>query len=90
MPIGVNIGKTKVTLPEDAVADYAESARLVGPLAAFLVVNVSSPNTPGLRDLQAVESLRPILSTRRTASSRRSMKLQRPTESWQMADTRQA
>jgi len=62
VPIGVNIGKTKVTPPEDAVADYVESARLVGPLAAFLVVNVSSPNTPGLRDLQAVESLRPILA----------------------------
>jgi dihydroorotate dehydrogenase len=62
VPIGVNIGKTKATPPEDAVADYAESARLVGPLAAFLVVNVSSPNTPGLRDLQAVESLRPILA----------------------------
>jgi dihydroorotate dehydrogenase len=62
VPIGVNIGKTKVTPTEDAVADYAESARLVGPLAAFLVVNVSSPNTPGLRDLQAVASLRPILA----------------------------
>jgi dihydroorotate dehydrogenase len=62
VPIGVNIGKTKVTPAEDAVADYAESARLVGPLAAFLVVNVSSPNTPGLRDLQAVASLRPILA----------------------------
>jgi dihydroorotate dehydrogenase len=62
VPIGVNIGKTKVTPQEGAVEDYAESARLVGPLAAFLVVNVSSPNTPGLRDLQAVESLRPILA----------------------------
>ena len=62
VPIGVNIGKTKATPPEGAVADYAESARLVGPLAAFVVVNVSSPNTPGLRDLQAVESLRPILT----------------------------
>ena len=47
---------------ERAVDDYRESARLVGPLAAYLVVNVSSPNTPGLRDLQAVESLRPILA----------------------------
>jgi dihydroorotate dehydrogenase len=62
VPIGVNIGKTKVTPPEGAVDDYAESARLVAPLAAFLVVNVSSPNTPGLRDLQAVSSLRPILA----------------------------
>jgi dihydroorotate dehydrogenase len=62
VPIGVNIGKTKVTPPEGAAADYAESARLLGPLAAYLVVNVSSPNTPGLRDLQSVESLRPILA----------------------------
>lgn len=62
IPIGVNIGKTKRTAPADAVADYRASARLVGPLSSYLVVNVSSPNTPGLRDLQAVESLRPILS----------------------------
>lgn len=62
IPVGVNIGKTKTTPAADAVADYRASARLVGPLASYLVVNVSSPNTPGLRDLQAVESLRPILS----------------------------
>ncbi|QUR69795.1 quinone-dependent dihydroorotate dehydrogenase [Mycobacterium spongiae] len=62
IPIGVNIGKTKKTLAADAVADYRASARLVGPLASYLVVNVSSPNTPGLRDLQAVNLLRPILS----------------------------
>ena len=62
VPIGVNIGKSKVTPPEQAAADYAASARLLGPLATYLVVNVSSPNTPGLRDLQAVESLRPILA----------------------------
>lgn len=62
VPIGVNIGKTKVTPPELAPADYAESARPLGPLAAYLVVNVSSPNTPGLRDLQSVEALRPILA----------------------------
>ncbi|MCH9701301.1 MAG: quinone-dependent dihydroorotate dehydrogenase [Actinomycetia bacterium] len=62
VPIGVNIGKTKITPPERAADDYAESARLLGPLAAYLVVNVSSPNTPGLRDLQSVESLRPILA----------------------------
>lgn len=62
VPVAVNIGKTKATPPERAVEDYAESARLLGPLASFLVVNVSSPNTPGLRDLQAVQSLRPILA----------------------------
>ena len=62
VPIGANIGKTKVVEPQDAVEDYLISARLLGPLADFLVVNVSSPNTPGLRDLQAVSSLRPLLS----------------------------
>jgi len=62
VPIGVNIGKSKITPPEQAAQDYAASARLLGPLAAYVVVNVSSPNTPGLRDLQAVESLRPILT----------------------------
>ena len=60
--IGINIGKTKVTPAEHAVEDYRRSASVLGDLADFLVVNVSSPNTPGLRDLQAVESLRPILS----------------------------
>ena len=62
VPVGVNIGKSKITPAERAAEDYASSARLLGPLASYLVVNVSSPNTPGLRDLQAVESLRPILS----------------------------
>jgi dihydroorotate dehydrogenase len=59
--IGVNIGKTKVVEAKDAVADYVESARLLAPFASYLVVNVSSPNTPGLRDLQAVDELRPLL-----------------------------
>jgi dihydroorotate dehydrogenase len=62
VPLGVNIGKTKKTPADEAVEDYRASARLLAPLASYLVVNVSSPNTPGLRDLQAVESLRPILS----------------------------
>lgn len=60
--VGANIGKSKVTPLQDAVADYATSARHVARWADYLVVNVSSPNTPGLRDLQNVESLRPILA----------------------------
>ena len=60
--IGVNIGKTKMVDPQHAVADYVESARLLTPFANYLVVNVSSPNTPGLRDLQAVDQLGPILA----------------------------
>lgn len=59
--LGINIGKSKLASSDEAVADYEKSAALLGPYADYLVVNVSSPNTPGLRDLQAVESLRPIL-----------------------------
>jgi dihydroorotate dehydrogenase len=62
VPIGVNIGKTKVVTEERAAADYVASTRLLGPLADYFVVNVSSPNTPGLRNLQAVELLRPLLA----------------------------
>lgn len=68
--IGVNIGKTKVTPAEHAAQDYAISAGALARYADYLVVNVSSPNTPGLRDLQAVEALRPILqATQRAATA---------------------
>lgn len=59
--IGVNIGKSKVTPVEDAAEDYRISAKLLAPLADYLAVNVSSPNTPGLRSLQSVAALEPIL-----------------------------
>jgi dihydroorotate dehydrogenase len=59
--LGVNIGKTKVVPEEHAVADYEKSTGMLAPHADYLVVNVSSPNTPGLRDLQAVEKLEPLL-----------------------------
>jgi dihydroorotate dehydrogenase len=65
--IGVNIGKTKVVPEEEAVADYVTSARLVADVADYVVVNVSSPNTPGLRNLQAADKLRPILTGVRAA-----------------------
>jgi dihydroorotate dehydrogenase len=71
--LGVNIGKTKVVPDDDQAAveaDYEKSARLLSPYADYLVVNVSSPNTPGLRDLQAVERLQPLLEhVRRTADA---------------------
>jgi dihydroorotate dehydrogenase len=71
--VGVNIGKTKVVPADQAVDDYVESARLLAPYASYLVVNVSSPNTPGLRDLQAVDELRPLLTAVReiTESTKR-------------------
>jgi dihydroorotate dehydrogenase len=69
--LGVNIGKSKVVPEDDAAAvagDYTKSTRLLAPYADYLVVNVSSPNTPGLRNLQAVERLEPLLAAvRRTA-----------------------
>jgi dihydroorotate dehydrogenase len=66
--IGVNIGKNKDTSAADAPEDYRYCTELLAPLADYLVVNVSSPNTPGLRDLQQVESLRPILAAVLSAS----------------------
>ena len=65
--IGVNIGKTKAVPEDEAIADYVTSARLVADVADYVVVNVSSPNTPGLRDLQAVDRLRPLLAAVRAA-----------------------
>jgi len=59
--VGVNLGKSKVTPLEAAPAEYAALARTLAPYAAYLVVNVSSPNTPGLRSLQSVEALGSIV-----------------------------
>ena len=60
--IGVNIGKSKITALEDAVSDYQYSTRVLAPFADYIAVNVSSPNTPGLRSLQAIDQLEPILT----------------------------
>jgi dihydroorotate dehydrogenase len=65
--VGVNIGKTKVAGDDEAIADYVTSARLVADVADYVVVNVSSPNTPGLRGLQAADRLKPLLSAVRLA-----------------------
>jgi dihydroorotate dehydrogenase len=65
--VGVNIGKTRAAPDADAAADYAASARAVAAVADYVVVNVSSPNTPGLRDLQAADRLKPVLATVRSA-----------------------
>ena len=66
--LGINIGKSKVVPEDDAVRDYEKSARMLSPYADYLVVNVSSPNTPGLRNLQAVEKLEPILAAVRAVA----------------------
>ncbi|KAM8945967.1 dihydroorotate dehydrogenase (quinone), mitochondrial [Pelodytes ibericus] len=60
MPLGINLGKNKTS--EDAAADYTRGVQELGPLADYLVINVSSPNTPGLRELQGREQLRHLLA----------------------------
>ena len=67
--LGANIGKSRIVDVDEAPADYVTSTRLVAPVADYVVVNVSSPNTPGLRGLQAVETLRPLLEAVRDAAA---------------------
>ncbi|XP_077166498.1 dihydroorotate dehydrogenase (quinone), mitochondrial isoform X2 [Paroedura picta] len=59
-PLGINLGKNKGSA--DAAADYVAGVRALGPLADYLVINVSSPNTPGLRQLQSKAQLRLLLA----------------------------
>uniref|UniRef100_UPI00286D65E9 dihydroorotate dehydrogenase (quinone) n=1 Tax=Salinibacterium sp. TaxID=1915057 RepID=UPI00286D65E9 len=66
--IGINIGKSRTVDVDDAIDDYLASARILAPLADYLVVNVSSPNTPGLRGLQELEKLRPLLTAVKEAA----------------------
>lgn len=62
-PIGLNLGKSKVTPLDKAPEDYLESFKLLHSVGDFFVVNISSPNTPGLRDLAKPDDLRRLLST---------------------------
>lgn len=66
--LGINIGKSRVTAVEDATADYLVSTGILAPLADYLVVNVSSPNTPGLRGLQELDQLAPLLTAVKSAA----------------------
>ena len=61
--LGVNIGKSKVVPNEEAAADYLASFERLYPFGRYFVVNVSSPNTPGLRELQEREPLTALLRT---------------------------
>jgi dihydroorotate dehydrogenase len=63
--VGVNVGKTR--LAQDVDADYQESVRRLAPHADYLVLNVSSPNTPGLRDMQAIDRLTELIAAVRVA-----------------------
>ena len=61
-PVGINLGKSKITPLEDAAEDYADSFRALRDLADFFVINVSSPNTPNLRQLQDKAALDEIFA----------------------------
>ena len=61
-PAGVNVGRSKGASAEQAAAEYRATVRRLAPLADYLVLNVSSPNTPGLRDLQAIAPLRDLVA----------------------------
>ena len=61
--LGVNIGKSRAVAVEEAAADYLASFDLVRPFADYVAVNVSSPNTPGLRELQRADALESLLTT---------------------------
>lgn len=63
IPIGINLGKSKIVPLEDAATDYLGSFRRLKDLGDYFVINVSSPNTPNLRDLQAIAPLRVIFDT---------------------------
>jgi dihydroorotate dehydrogenase len=67
IPIGVSVGKNKDTPAEKAIEDFATAAEVVAPRADFVTVNVSSPNTPGLRALQTAETVRPLVEAVRGA-----------------------
>ena len=60
--VGGNLGKNKSTPEEKALEDYAEAYRRIAPAVDYIALNVSSPNTPGLRNLQAPEALKPLLA----------------------------
>ncbi|GAA1224572.1 quinone-dependent dihydroorotate dehydrogenase [Prauserella halophila] len=68
VPLGISIGKSKLTPIDEAVADYEASLRALRPYADYVAINVSSPNTPGLRALQDRHSLAEILTALREAA----------------------
>jgi dihydroorotate dehydrogenase len=80
IPLGINLGKSKVTSLDQATGDYLGSFRLLADYADYVVVNVSSPNTPGLRELQDASWLKPLLAALVTENRERvtAGKIRRP------------
>ena len=65
VPVGINIGKSRATPLEQATDDYLYSFRMLRDFADYITLNISSPNTPGLRELQEPEKLSKLLSRHR-------------------------
>jgi dihydroorotate dehydrogenase len=78
IPIGINIGKSRVTPLAEAAGDYVQSFRQLAPFASYIVINISSPNTPGLRDLQTAEHLAALLAALGHANAACAAERQRP------------
>ncbi|MES2309377.1 MAG: quinone-dependent dihydroorotate dehydrogenase [Verrucomicrobiota bacterium] len=70
IPVGINLGKSKITSLEEAPLDYLESFKRLRDFADYIAINVSSPNTPGLRSLQTKESLLRIVEPIQEANSK--------------------
>lgn len=75
IPLGINIGKSKITPIEEAEQDYVGSFSLLADYADYITINVSSPNTVGLRELQGKKQLKSLLSALKTANTERAKKL---------------
>lgn len=75
IPLGINIGKSKITPIEEAEEDYVGSFNLLADYADYFTINVSSPNTVGLRELQGKKQLRSLLGALKTANSDRAQRL---------------
>ncbi len=71
IPIGINLGKSKITPLEEAAEDYASSFKLLHTFGDYFVINVSSPNTPGLRSLQDRSALEGIVDAMRAVNASR-------------------
>lgn len=70
IPLGLNLGKSRATPLAHAAGDYRLSLRLLWPLADYIAINVSSPNTPELRDLQSEAQLEPLMRALRNENER--------------------
>ena len=87
IPVGINIGKSRVTPLENAVQDYIESLRLLRDCGDYFVLNVSSPNTPGLRSLQDPAALEPLCTALRQELGRKPLLLKiAPDLTWKEID----